>query len=98
MRHRHSRNGLADYRGGRRDPIGAGNPTHASKETVMKTRLEMVKETHYRKSPLYAAFLMELLEHYHRLGADGMLQNLSLIHISEPTRQAEISYAVFCLK
>src|SRR5678809_1502079 len=26
------------------------------------------------------------------------LQKLSLIHISEPTRQAEISYAVFCLK
>ena len=25
-------------------------------------------------------------------------QWLSLIHISEPTRQAEISYAVFCLK
>ena len=25
-------------------------------------------------------------------------QKLSLIHISEPTRQAEISYAVFCLK
>src|SRR5678810_376575 len=27
-----------------------------------------------------------------------MVQWLSLIHISEPTRQAEISYAVFCLK
>eukprot|EP01017_Pseudomicrothorax_dubius_P020715 TRINITY_DN2249_c0_g1_i2.p1 TRINITY_DN2249_c0_g1~~TRINITY_DN2249_c0_g1_i2.p1 ORF type:complete len:119 (+),score=31.04 TRINITY_DN2249_c0_g1_i2:1072-1428(+) len=26
------------------------------------------------------------------------LWGLSLIHISEPTRQAEISYAVFCLK
>src|SRR5674476_665814 len=26
------------------------------------------------------------------------LLSLSLIHISEPTRQAEISYAVFCLK
>ena len=26
------------------------------------------------------------------------VQVLSLIHISEPTRQAEISYAVFCLK
>eukprot|EP01017_Pseudomicrothorax_dubius_P034261 TRINITY_DN4676_c0_g2_i1.p1 TRINITY_DN4676_c0_g2~~TRINITY_DN4676_c0_g2_i1.p1 ORF type:complete len:372 (+),score=51.34 TRINITY_DN4676_c0_g2_i1:311-1426(+) len=26
------------------------------------------------------------------------LSSLSLIHISEPTRQAEISYAVFCLK
>src|SRR5678809_1232445 len=28
----------------------------------------------------------------------GTLVWLSLIHISEPTRQAEISYAVFCLK
>src|SRR5674476_1600439 len=28
----------------------------------------------------------------------GHVQRLSLIHISEPTRQAEISYAVFCLK
>src|SRR5665213_3955723 len=39
-----------------------------------------------------------------RLTADGhafaeaMGNSLSLIHISEPTRQAEISYAVFCLK
>ena len=30
------------------------------------------------------------------LNHDG--HTLSLIHISEPTRQAEISYAVFCLK
>ena len=28
----------------------------------------------------------------------GDVDDLSLIHISEPTRQAEISYAVFCLK
>ena len=28
----------------------------------------------------------------------GEAMGLSLIHISEPTRQAEISYAVFCLK
>src|SRR5665213_4416989 len=28
----------------------------------------------------------------------GNIITLSLIHISEPTRQAEISYAVFCLK
>src|SRR5665213_4234259 len=27
-----------------------------------------------------------------------VIHHLSLIHISEPTRQAEISYAVFCLK
>src|SRR5674476_1393999 len=29
---------------------------------------------------------------------DKTVVHLSLIHISEPTRQAEISYAVFCLK
>ena len=29
---------------------------------------------------------------------DKAVYSLSLIHISEPTRQAEISYAVFCLK
>ena len=34
----------------------------------------------------------------HRGGLDSILHILSLIHISEPTRQAEISYAVFCLK
>ena len=28
----------------------------------------------------------------------AVVLELSLIHISEPTRQAEISYAVFCLK
>ena len=35
-----------------------------------------------------------------RVVVDGLdlTQKLSLIHISEPTRQAEISYAVFCLK
>src|SRR5665213_4264180 len=31
-------------------------------------------------------------------GVLAVIQTLSLIHISEPTRQAEISYAVFCLK
>ena len=30
--------------------------------------------------------------------ADGRVQRLSLIHISEPTRLLSISYAVFCLK
>ena len=30
--------------------------------------------------------------------AKSIVEDLSLIHISEPTRQAEISYAVFCLK
>ena len=29
---------------------------------------------------------------------NGIIENLSLIHISEPTRRTPISYAVFCLK
>ena len=32
------------------------------------------------------------------LSSKEVAVDLSLIHISEPTRQAEISYAVFCLK
>src|SRR5678809_420576 len=42
---------------------------------------------------------------YHEMATAGVINEkdlnaskLSLIHISEPTRQAEISYAVFCLK
>src|SRR5659263_118789 len=37
----------------------------------------------------------ELIDVYH---AATCLQELSLIHISEPTRLGMISYAVFCLK
>src|SRR5665647_1059903 len=35
-----------------------------------------------------------------QVGGDGarLLDDLSLIHISEPTRRTPISYAVFCLK
>ena len=33
-----------------------------------------------------------------RVAEERCAYYLSLIHISEPTRQAEISYAVFCLK
>src|SRR5665213_2659995 len=33
---------------------------------------------------------------YRQIIVDYPLSGLSLIHISEPTRQAEISYAVFC--
>ncbi len=33
-----------------------------------------------------------------RTGLETRVVQLSLIHISEPTRQEAISYAVFCLK
>ena len=39
---------------------------------------------------------MEIMEHY-KYSCVPIL-NLSLIHISEPTRPLYISYAVFCLK
>ena len=41
--------------------------------------------------------LFELLQRFYD-PQQGRVLFLSLIHISEPTRQAEISYAVFCLK
>ena len=37
-------------------------------------------------------------KHSGKKEADEVLLTLSLIHISEPTRHAQISYAVFCLK
>src|SRR5665213_2424156 len=40
----------------------------------------------------------DILKGVHALVTAGPTHELSLIHISEPTRQAEISYAVFCLK
>ena len=44
-----------------------------------------------------AASEVEMKEKKDRVD-DALRATLSLIHISEPTRQAEISYAVFCLK
>src|SRR5665213_3323747 len=40
--------------------------------------------------------LLDRLAEKHRVSR-RTIYGLSLIHISEPTRQAEISYAVFCL-
>src|SRR5665213_3773769 len=41
--------------------------------------------------------LMRTRSHQSAHTGPHLFQRLSLIHISEPTRQAEISYAVFCL-
>ena len=47
----------------------------------------------------YAVFtLNEIFSYKGNQNKDLSTYTLSLIHISEPTRQAEISYAVFCLK
>src|SRR5450759_2211505 len=43
-------------------------------------------------------FAHTLMAHFNDVAADFALVDLSLIHISEPTRLGMISYAVFCLK
>ena len=50
-------------------------------------------EQHLEKRGQSMAYKLNVTEH-----ADELLDNLSLIHISEPTRRTPISYAVFCLK
>ena len=50
---------------------------------------------HIEVKPVYTKEDLEGMEH---LDYAAGIPPLSLIHISEPTRQAEISYAVFCLK
>src|SRR5665648_153674 len=45
-----------------------------------------------------AGLARRLADEYSQGGKDGLPSQLSLIHISEPTRLGMISYAVFCLK
>ena len=51
-------------------------------------------KTEYRQD--YAPEVLESFVNKHPGNDYWVRFNLSLIHISEPTRQAEISYAVFC--
>src|SRR5674476_608535 len=44
----------------------------------------------------YRGIVPDLFREGQGVVAEGHVEPLSLIHISEPTRQAEISYAVFC--
>ena len=58
---------------------------------------ELPDETASKVFVLAKKLAMKMKE---KLNCDGLniVQNLSLIHISEPTRLGMISYAVFCLK
>src|SRR5664279_1000320 len=48
--------------------------------------------------PGYAPTEVKITGVLHEYSALDGVQELSLIHISEPTRRTPISYAVFCLK
>ena len=58
-----------------------------------KAVVEVKKQTEGYKKKFHVALFFTIV-----LSAAIVTMFLSLIHISEPTRQAEISYAVFCLK
>src|SRR5674476_164221 len=62
-------------------------PMMAERRVVVIRDAQMLK-----KAPL------GVLDKYLATPSRDTVLVLSLIHISEPTRQAEISYAVFCLK
>ena len=64
---------------------------HEKKPVTWTNEPEFLRDFSERivKSELYKEYMDS---------SDDSYENLSLIHISEPTRQAEISYAVFCLK
>src|SRR5665213_915935 len=66
--------------------VSSGYPRNLL-QIIARDILELLHEARVAQMPL-----AEISLHF------GSLLILSLIHISEPTRQAEISYAVFCLK
>ena len=78
----------------------------AKASTLPRTYIIPGKVIHIRyKTTDTSAYMKTFLDMFLLSGAEslvlfktGKMYNLSLIHISEPTRQAEISYAVFCLK
>ena len=80
-------------------------PEYADRETLWNA---VEKAERGKKAQLAYSFDIALQNEFSMqeniaLARQFLLENfvsrgLSLIHISEPTRQAEISYAVFCLK
>src|SRR5665213_1850214 len=65
-----------------------------AKNTLIKKALESLDNDKY--SGVYDSLHQVTALMFSESPKDPALIILSLIHISEPTRQAEISYAVFC--
>src|SRR5678810_1015465 len=87
------------------------NRKPASAEVMDQNRMRGLMEERRPRVVCGSCEFRQLLEAFHgctRTGHQAFASlsrtsawhgpSLSLIHISEPTRQAEISYAVFCLK
>src|SRR5665647_2289493 len=91
--------------------IGAGSKEkdkETNRKEVNESLLQYAKESSVAESDKLQAFLQRL--YYIKINNQNeedfaslknyidRLSDLSLIHISEPTRRTPISYAVFCLK
>src|SRR5678810_698667 len=85
-----------------RERFPAGVPRETSAQLLKE--LEVIRDLEYEGYFLTMHEIVQFCRAHHILcqgrgsAANSAVCYLSLIHISEPTRQAEISYAVFCLK
>ncbi|GAB5869100.1 isoleucine--tRNA ligase [Staphylococcus aureus] len=77
-----------------------GNINDFNPDTDSITESELLEVDRYLLNRLreFTASTINNYENFDYLNIYQEVQNLSLIHISEPTRLALISYAVFCLK
>ena len=63
---------------------------------VGEAAVQSIMEERRKNGPFLGIF--DFVQRVNLNACNKKNMELSLIHISEPTRQAEISYAVFCLK
>ena len=92
-------NALGTYDFTQMDLVQLNKPSEGQDVAVIETNLGTITAV------LYAEFAPKTVANFKKRAEEGFYDGkpffalqLSLIHISEPTRQAEISYAVFCLK
>src|SRR5450756_1533394 len=78
---------------------GKNAPTEAIGRIIdcgQEAKMEILVDFSIRRMPMWTDSDFDGRTERHR--RHRVLQHLSLIHISEPTRLGMISYAVFCLK
>ena len=88
------------------DEMGYINEKRKYLSVFSRSNICIMMQSYYADAGhFYSIVLKSIVEEAKILGYSSIMHyfedanmDLSLIHISEPTRQAEISYAVFCLK
>src|SRR5665647_1253721 len=81
--------------------FGFLGPNGGGKTTTIRTVLDLIRPTSGRAFVFGIESSADPVAIHRRIGylpGEFALYDLSLIHISEPTRRTPISYAVFCLK